>query len=65
MVKLLLCKGYNSLIIIRNKFFKWIKIKSIKNSISKKITKFIYNDIIYRHGIFGYIKLNKGLEFKG
>ena len=65
MVKLPLYKGYNSLIIIRDKFFGWVKAKPIKNPTSKKIAKFIYNDIICRHGIFGYIKLNRGLKFKG
>ena len=36
----------------------------MKNPISKKITKFIYNDIIYKYKIFNYIKLNKRLKFK-
>ena len=64
-IKLLLYKRYNNLIIIKNKFFKLIKIKLIKNPIFKKIIKFIYNNIIYKYGIFDYIKLNKKLEFKG
>ena len=36
----------------------------MKNLISKKIIKFIYNNIIYKYKIFGYIKLNKKLKFK-
>ncbi|KAF8847575.1 hypothetical protein BDZ45DRAFT_607266, partial [Acephala macrosclerotiorum] len=42
-----------------------IEIKLIKNSISKKIVKFIYNNIICKYNVFNYIKLNKKLEFKG
>ncbi|KAF8857449.1 hypothetical protein BDZ45DRAFT_592796, partial [Acephala macrosclerotiorum] len=42
-----------------------IEIKPMKNSTSKKIAKFIYNNIICRHDVFDYIKLNEGLEFKG
>ncbi|KAF8848262.1 hypothetical protein BDZ45DRAFT_606187, partial [Acephala macrosclerotiorum] len=41
-----------------------IEIKLIKNSISKKITKFIYNDIICKYSVFDHIKLDERLEFK-
>ncbi|KAF8857856.1 hypothetical protein BDZ45DRAFT_592203 [Acephala macrosclerotiorum] len=55
---------FDSLIVIRNDFFDWIEIKPIKNSTSKKIVKFIYNNIICRYGVFGHIKLDEELEFK-
>ncbi|KAF8846755.1 hypothetical protein BDZ45DRAFT_608473, partial [Acephala macrosclerotiorum] len=41
-----------------------IKIKLIKNSIFKKIVKFIYNNIICRYSVFNHIKLDKKFEFK-
>ncbi len=59
------CKGYNSLIIARDNFSSWAKAKQIKNLISKKVAKFIYYKIIYKHRLFGRLKVNRGLEFKG
>jgi hypothetical protein len=57
-------KGYNYLLVARDDFLGWAEVKPIKTLISAKVTKFIYNKIIYRHGIFGKLKVNGGLKFK-
>ena len=63
-MKILDCKGYNYLFIIKDNFSGWVKVKSIKTLISIKVIKFIYNKIIYKYSIFGKLKVNKGSEFK-
>jgi hypothetical protein len=52
MVKLPDCKGYNLLVITRDDFSEWAKARPLKNPTSKKITKFIWEEIVYRYGLF-------------
>ncbi len=37
----------------------------MKKPISKKVSRFIFNNIICRYSVFGKVKINGGLEFKG
>ena len=64
-VKLPDYKEYNSLVITRDDFSGQIKARSLKNPTSKKITKFIWEEIIYRYNLFKQLKVNSGSEFKG
>ena len=64
-IKLLDCKRYNSLCIARDDFSRWPKARPIKNTTSKKVAKFIYKEIICRHGLVKRVKVNRGLKFKG
>lgn len=64
-VKLPQCGMFDSLVVARDDFSGWVEAKPMKNPTSKKIAKFIYNDIICRHGVFGHIRLDGGPEFKG
>ena len=51
-VKLPDYKGYNSLVVTRDDFSEWVKARPLKNLTSKKITKFIWEEIIYRYSLF-------------
>jgi hypothetical protein len=64
MIKMPDCKGYNYLLVVRDDFSGWVEAKSIKMLTSVKVTKFIYNEIICRHGVFGKLKVNGDSEFK-
>jgi hypothetical protein len=64
-VKLPECKGYDCLVVARDDFSGWPEAKPMKNPTSKKIAKFIWTDVICRHGLFGKLKVDGGSEFKG
>ena len=63
-VKLLDYKRYNLLVITRDDFLEQVKARSLKNLTSKKITKFIQEEIIYKYSLFRQLKVNSRLEFK-
>jgi RNase H-like domain found in reverse transcriptase/Integrase zinc binding domain len=64
-VKLPDCKGYDSLVVARDDFSGWVEARPLKNPTSKKIAKFIWEEIVCRHGLFGQLKVDGGSEFKG
>jgi hypothetical protein len=59
------CRGYDSLVVARDDFSGWVEARPLKNPTSKKIAKFIWEEIICRHGLFGQLKVDGGPEFKG
>ena len=59
------CMGYNCVCIVRDDFSGWPEAKQMKNPTAAKVAKFIWEDVICRHGVFGKIKIDGGTEFKG
>ena len=64
-VKLPDCKGFNSLVVARDDFSGWVEARPLHNPTSKKVAKFIWEEIVYRHGLFRHLKVDGGAEFKG
>ena len=63
-VKMPDCKGYDCLLVARDDFSGWVEAKPMKTPTSAKVAKFIYDEIICRHGVFGKLKVDGGSEFK-
>jgi hypothetical protein len=64
-VKLPERKGYDCLVVARDDFSGWVEAKPLKTPTSKKVAKSIHQEIICRHGVFGRMKVDGGVEFKG
>ena len=59
------CYGYKCLVVVRDDFSGWVEAKPMGTPTSAKVAKFIWEDIICRHGVFGKMKVDGGAEFKG
>ena len=64
-VKMPDCRGFTSLLLCRDDLSGWPEGKPMKNATAGEIAKFIWTEIICRHGIFGVLKVDGGSEFKG
>ena len=56
--------GFTHLLIVVDKFTKWIEAKPITNICSEEAVKF-FLDIIYRFGVPNYIITDHGTKFTG
>ena len=57
-------RGFTHLLIVVDKFTKWIEAKPITNIRSKEVVKF-FLDIIYQFGVPNYIITDLGTNFTG
>jgi len=63
-VKLPERERYDCLVVARDDFSGWVEAKPMKQADSRKVARFIWEDLICRHGLFGKLKVDGGSEFK-
>jgi hypothetical protein len=51
------------LVVARDDFTNWVEARAIRTPDSKKVARFIWEDIICRHGCFGQLSCDGGTEF--
>jgi hypothetical protein len=56
-------KGNNGFIIAVERLSRWIEVQAIKDKSSTTVARFIYEDIIARHGVPENIGSDQGREF--
>lgn len=58
------CQGKRYLVVARDDLSKWVEARALSNANSKAVAKFIYQDVICRHGVPGQITVDGGPENK-
>jgi hypothetical protein len=61
-VKLALDFGYDCLVVACDNFSRWLKAKLMKGANVRKVAKFIMEEVVYRHRVFGEIVVDGGKE---
>jgi hypothetical protein len=56
--------GYKHILVVVDKFTKWIEVRAVVKLTSEEAAKFI-GDITHRFGVFNRIKTNLGKAFTG
>jgi len=59
------CRGKNKLVVARCDFSGWAEATAMKNPTAAMIAKWVFEDIICRHGLVGEMKVDGGPEFRG
>lgn len=52
------------LVVVRDDLSGWIEAKALRNANSKEVARFLWEDVICRHGCFGRMIVDGGLENK-
>jgi hypothetical protein len=60
-----LCRGKKYLIVAREAISGWVEARALSDATSEAVAKFLWEDIITRHGIFGKLVVDGGSENKG
>ena len=60
-----ICRDKNKLVVARCDFSGWPEAVAMKNPTAEKVAKWVFEDIICRHGLVGELKVDGGAEFKG
>ena len=56
--------GKSYLIVARDDISRWVEARALAKLSSETVAKFVYEDIIYRHGCFIYLSIDRGPENK-
>jgi len=59
------CKGKNYLVVAREDLSGWAEARALASANSAAIAKFLWEDVVCRHGCFGKLVVNGGPENKG
>ena len=57
-------KGFSKLVIVRDDFSGWPEARALRNADAKSVAKFIWEEVITRHGLFDRLLVDGGSEFK-
>ena len=58
------CNGKNYLVVGRDDLSRWVEARALANATSIAVAKFIWEDIVCRHGCFGRLVVDGGPENK-
>ncbi len=58
-------EGFKCLVVARDDFSNWPEAKPLRGAKAKHVAKFIWEDVITRHGLFGTLMIDGGSEFRG
>ena len=58
------CNNKNYLVVGQDDLSRWVEARALANATSIAVAKFIWEDIVCRHGCFGRLVVDRGLENK-
>ena len=58
------CRGFKYLVVARDDFSGWPEARALHHATAKNVAKFIWEDVICRHGCFGKLVVDGGPENK-
>ena len=59
------CQGKNYLVVAREDLSGWVEARALGSANSASVAKFLWEDVICRHGCFGRLVIDGGPENKG
>jgi hypothetical protein len=59
------CQGKNYLVVAREDLSGWVEARALGSANSASVAKFLWEDVVCRHGCFGRLVIDGGLENKG
>ena len=59
-----MCRGKSYVVVARDDFSGWVEARALGNATSAHVAKFIWEDVICRHGCFGRLIVDGGPENK-
>ena len=59
------CEGKKGLVVCRDDLSGWVEARALSAVNAQSVAKFIWEDVICRHGVFGRMVVDGGGEFKG
>ena len=65
MVQMPPCEGKNYLVVAREDLSGWVEARALSNANSAAVAKFLWEDVVCRHGCFGRLVVDGGPENKG
>jgi hypothetical protein len=60
-----LCKGKRYLVVAQEDLSGWVEAKALSKATSAAVAKFLWEDVVCRHGCFGRLVIDGGPENKG
>src|SRR5271169_3379589 len=58
------CDGKHYLVLARDDFSGWVEGRALRAATSRAVAKFLWEDVVCRHGIFGQLIVDGGPENK-
>ena len=58
------CKGKNYLVVAREDLSGWSEARALSSANSAAVARFLWEDVVCRHGCFGRLIVDGGLENK-